>query len=96
MEVSKEEILHIAKLANIKIDENEIENYRENLQEILNFTKTLNNVNTENVDEALSGTNSFNVFREDKIIEFEDKELLLQNAPEKENNMFKIPKVIQD
>ena len=34
-------------------------------------------------------------FNEDEIVDFEDKEALLQNAPEKERNMFKIPKVIQ-
>lgn len=35
-----------------------------------------------------------NVFRKDEVIEFEDKALLLANAPSKDRNMFKIPKVI--
>ena len=63
MEVSKEEILHIAKLANLNIKDEEIDKYAKNLEDILNFVKVLNNVDTENVEEAIGTTNSFNVFR---------------------------------
>lgn len=94
MQVEKEEILHIAKLACLNIKEEEIEEYRKNLQDILNFANIVNNVNTDNVSETIGSTSNVNVFREDEIKEFEDKDLLLQNAPEKQNNMFNIPKVI--
>lgn len=94
MQVEKEEILHIAKLACLNIKEEEIEEYRKNLQDILNFANIVNSVNTENVRETMGSTTNVNVFREDEIKEFEDKDLLLQNAPEKQNNMFNIPKVI--
>lgn len=94
MQVEKEEILHIAKLACLNIKEEEIEEYRKNLQDILNFANIVNNVNTDNISETIGNTSNVNVFREDEIKEFEDKDLLLQNAPEKQNNMFNIPKVI--
>ena len=94
MQVEKEEILHIAKLACLNIKEEEIEEYRKNLQDILNFANVVNSVDTENISETIGSTNNVNVFREDEIKEFKDKELLLQNAPEQANNMFNIPKVI--
>jgi aspartyl-tRNA(Asn)/glutamyl-tRNA(Gln) amidotransferase subunit C len=94
MQVEKEEVLHIAKLACLDIKEEEIEEYRKNLQDILNFANIVNGVNTENIGETIGSTSNVNVFREDKIKEFEDEDLLLQNAPEKQNNMFNIPKVI--
>ena len=94
MKISKEEILHIANLADLNIKEEEIEQYANNLQDILNFVNILDNVNTENVEESISAAGNVNVFRKDKIKKFEDMELLLQNAPEKEDNMFRIPKVI--
>lgn len=94
MQVDKQEILHIAKLACLNIKEEEIEEYRRNLQDILNFADVVNSVNTENINETIGSTSNINVFREDEIEEFKDKDLLLQNAPEKENNMFNIPKVI--
>ncbi len=95
MQVSNEELLHIAKLSNLKIPEEQIESYRLNLEDILNFTEIIKNANIEGLNETIGANDSFNVFRKDEVINFEDKEALLQNAPEKERNMFKIPKVIQ-
>lgn len=94
MEISKEEILHIAKLASLKIKEEEIEEYRKNLQDILNFAKTIDNVNTDNLEETNGASSNVNFLREDEVKEFGDNESLMQNAPDKENNMFKIPKVL--
>lgn len=94
MVVSKEEILHIAKLADLNIKEDEIDEYAKNLQDILNFVDVLNSVDTDNVEESIRTINNSNVFRKDEIKEFGNREILLQNAPEQEDNMFKIPKVI--
>ena len=94
MQVEKEDVLHIAKLACLKLKEEEIEEYRKNLQDILNFANIVNGVNTENISETIGSTSNVNVFREDEIKAFEDEAALLQNAPEKQNNMFSIPKVI--
>ena len=94
MEVSKEEILHIAKLANLKIKDEEISEYIKNLQDILNFANTVNNAPIEGLDTTIGAIDNFNVFRKDEIKVFEDNKALLQNAPEQEGNMFRIPKVI--
>ena len=95
MEVSKEEILHIAKLARLNLKEEEIPEYIKNLQDILNFANIVNEAPIDGLDTAIGAIDNYNVFRKDEIIPFEDNEALLANAPEKERNMFKIPKVIQ-
>ncbi len=95
MKVSKEEILHIAKLANLNLKEDEIDTYLLHLQDILNFANIVNNAPVEGLKETIGTNKNYNVFRKDEIINFEDNEALLANAPEKERNMFKIPKVIQ-
>ena len=82
MKVSKEEILHIAKLAKLNLKEEEIDTYLLHLQDILNFANIVNNAPVEGLTQTI-GANK------------KDNELLLANAPEKERNMFKIPKVIQ-
>ncbi len=94
MKVTREELLHIANLANLNLEENEIDNYLENLQDILNFADIVNNANTEGLDITIGANEAKNVFRKDEVEKFEDTESLLQNAEEKEQNMFKIPKVI--
>ena len=96
MKVSKEEILHIANLAHLNIEDNEIDSYILNLQDILNFANIVNSAPVEELDITIGSNEAKNVFRKDEIKVFEDNKSLLQNAPEQEQNMFKIPKVINN
>ena len=75
MEVSKEEILHIAKLAKLKLKEEEISDYIKNLQDILNFANVVNKAPIEGLDTAISTIDNVNVFRKDEIEIFEDNEI---------------------
>ncbi len=93
MKISREEIIHIAKLANLNLTDAEIDKYTNDMEDILNFANTVNNVNTEGVDETI-GTDSYNVFRKDETVEPVDRDTLLQNAPSQDEGMFRIPKVI--
>ena len=94
MEVSKKEILHIAKLAKLNLKDEEIPDYIKNLQDILNFANIVNEAPIEGLDTSIGAIDNYNVFRKDEIKVFKDNKALLQNAPEQEDNMFKIPKVI--
>lgn len=95
MKVSKEELLHIADLSDLILNENEIDNYLANLQDILNFADIVCNAPVEDLDITIGANESKNVFRKDEVVEFDNIEGLLQNAPSIEQNMFKIPKVVQ-
>lgn len=94
-EVSREELLHIAKLANLNLKDEEVDKYLLNLQEILNFANVVNQANVDGLDITIGANEAKNRFRKDEVVVFEDNEALLKNAPDKERNMFKIPKVIQ-
>ena len=94
MKISREEILHIANLADLNIAEEQIEKYALHLQDILNFANIVNNAPVEGLNITIGANEKKNVFRKDEIKVFEDNEALLQNAPTQEQNMFKIPKVI--
>ena len=94
MKVTREELLHIAELANLTINDDEIDKYLLNLTDILNFADIVNKAEVDDLKETIGTNTNYNVFRKDEIVEFEDKEALLQNAHEAEQNMFKIPKVI--
>ena len=94
MKVSKEEILHIANLAQLTLEENEVEKYMLHLQDILNFANIVNNAPVEGLDVTIGANEAKNVFRKDEVKRFEDVDSLLQNAPEQDRHMFKIPKVL--
>lgn len=71
MKVSKEEILHIAKLADLEIKDEEIEKYALNLQDILDFAEVVNNAPVDGLDVTVGANEKKNVFRKDEIKIFE-------------------------
>lgn len=94
MKISKEELLHIAKLSDLEIKENEIEEYLKNLEGILNYTETIDKIDVSKLDETIGATEEFNVFRKDEVKQFDNIEQMMENGPEVDRNMFKIPKVL--
>ena len=94
MQVSKEEILHIANLARLDLNENEVDKYIENLQDILNFANIVNNAPVDDLDITIGANEAKNVFRKDEVKRFEDVDSLLANAPTQDQHMFKLPKVL--
>ena len=66
-----------------------------NLQDILNFANIVNNAPVKDLDITIGANESKNEFRKDEVKVFDNIEGLLQNAPEQDRHMFKIPKVIQ-
>ena len=94
MDLSKEELQHIANLSNLTIREDQLDEYIKNMSSIINFANELNQLDTEDVDITTSILGEYNVFREDELKESFDRDLLLSNAPSSQDGMFKIPKVI--
>lgn len=94
MAISRDEVIHIAKLACLNLSEAEIEKYTKDMQEILELANMVNNVNTEGMNETVAANNKRNVLRKDEVVDFGNRELLLQNAPSQDEGMFRIPKVI--
>ena len=94
MKVSKEELMHIANLADLEISENETDKYLKNLEDILNYTNILDKIDTSKLDETIGANDNYNVFRKDEIKQESNKEELLANAPSQDEGMFRIPKVI--
>lgn len=94
MQVSREEILHIAKLANLNLKEEEVETYLVHLEDILNFANIVSHAPIEGLEETIGVQDRYNVFRKDEVKQTISKEDLLQNAPEQQEGMFKIPKVM--
>ena len=94
MKINKNTTIKIAKLSRIKIDESEIDEFSTQLSSIINWVEQLNEVNTDNV-EPLSNVSMSNLpLREDIEIAINNSEDILSNAPEKLENYFIVPKVI--
>ncbi len=95
MSVSKEELLHIANLADLNIEDEKVDEYLKNLDDILNYIKILEKAPVDKCEEKIGESEISNAFRKDEVKNFDGKDIMFENAPEMEENMFKIPKVIQ-
>jgi len=88
---------HIAKLARIKLTEKEEEKFANDLSSILDYIDKLNKVDTENIKPIQQITELKNIVRNDiSITNNQDiRNKILDEAPEKQNNYFKVPKILE-
>ena len=94
MKITREEVIHVAKLARLEMDENEIDKFSTQIGTILEYFETLNRVDTTGIRPTSHAIFLTNAFREDDEKEHVDRESALANAPEKEDGYFIVPKVI--
>ena len=94
MSVSIKDVEHIAELARLKFNEDELKSFTNQLNEILTYVEKLNELDTENVEPLSHPVEGSNVFREGAVKQSVSTEEALKNAPEKDEKFFKVPKVI--
>jgi len=93
--ISLAHVRHIAKLARLKLTDEEAALYRKDLNSILDYVETLRALNTESVEPMSHVLPLNNVWRDDKPGKSGSRESILGNAPEREKDFFKVPKIIE-
>ncbi len=101
MAISKEIVEYTAKLARLELSEMEKELYFHQLNNILDFINVINSVNVNNISPTAntrisSSEKASTPLRKDEICPFEETQKILSLAPKSEENMFKVPKIIED
>ena len=95
MAITREDVLHLAKLSNISLSEEQIEPLMKDLDSIVGYISQLDELDTEGVEPTYQCFDMQNVWREDAIEEFEaNREDLLNLTSESEDNQIKVPKVL--
>lgn len=94
MEINDELIDHIAHLARLEFEGNEKESIKTDLRNIIDFMSKLNEVPTDNVEPLIFMTDELSDLREDLAIQSISQEEALKNAPKKDSDYFRIPKVL--
>ena|SRR3989344_1981559 len=90
------DVLHLAKLANLKLTEAEIKNFRSQLSSILDYVGQLNEVDTEKVNETTTVTGLTNILREDEVKSGQKIKSLADLAVEKKDDRkyFKVKRIM--
>lgn len=94
MKISREEVLHISRLARIDLCEEEVETFRRQLSDLLGHFEVLQKVDTEGVPPTAQSINLYNVMREDKAEPSLPTEKVLENAPQRDGDFFRIHNVL--
>lgn len=96
MSVTKKDVVKIAELARLQFNDHELEEFTQDMNEILKYMEKLNELDTENVEPLSHPNETTNVFRNDELKQSITTEDALKNAPDKDEKFFRVPKVIQD
>jgi aspartyl-tRNA(Asn)/glutamyl-tRNA(Gln) amidotransferase subunit C len=95
MSIDKDKIKHISKLARISVDETKIDGLTKDLASIFKFIEQLNELNTNNVEPLTSILNEPLRSRKDEVNDGKVREKILENSPQKNEEFFVVPKVIE-
>lgn len=95
MKIDNELVDRLAELSKLEFDEKAKEDIKKDLQGILDMVAKLEEVNVEGVEPLIYMTDEKNVLRKDVIKDTVTKEEALQNAPQRDSDYFKVPKVIK-
>ena len=93
--VSKKEVEKIASLARLSLSEKELESRTNDMNNILNYMDSLNEINTDGVEELLNVHDMNNSLREDAYSNSISKKDVLKNSPSKNENYIEVPLTVK-
>jgi aspartyl-tRNA(Asn)/glutamyl-tRNA(Gln) amidotransferase subunit C len=94
MKIDKNTVDKIAHLARLKLSDAETEKMQSNMEQILSWMEKLNELDTTGIEPLIHMSQEVNVFREDVVGNHLSKEKALENATFRDENFFRVPKVI--
>jgi len=95
-ELTEAEVRHVAKLARLKLTDEQVAFFARQLSDVLGYVAKLNELNVDDVEPLAHPTGMTNRFRDDEPGAALTVEAVLANAPDAEPPFFKVPKVIGD
>lgn len=95
MQIGSELVSYLEALGRIELSDAERAKCEKDLQDILSYIDTLNELDTTDVEPLSHSFPVTNVFHDDEVKASTDRELLLSNAPHKKDGCFKVPKTVE-
>ncbi|HRX86700.1 MAG TPA: Asp-tRNA(Asn)/Glu-tRNA(Gln) amidotransferase subunit GatC [Phycisphaerae bacterium] len=92
--VTTEEVRHIATLARLKLSDAEVERFTRELAAIIGYVEKLREVDVTHVEPTAHAVGAHNVFRDDVVQPSPGAAMAMANAPQKQNEFFRVPKVL--
>jgi aspartyl-tRNA(Asn)/glutamyl-tRNA(Gln) amidotransferase subunit C len=94
MKLSKDQVLHIAELAKLALTEEETALFAEQLSQILGYFESLNELDTEALQPTAQAIYRRNVMRDDQVSPSLPASVVLANAPQREDDYFRVKPIL--
>jgi len=94
--ISREDVLHVARLARLALSDEEVERMRQELDGILGYIDKLSTLNTEGVEPTSHAVPLTNVMRDDEPQPSYPRDEMLANAPDRAGELFRVPRIIEE
>jgi len=94
--IDSEQVRKVAKLSRLDLTDAEVEQYSDQLSAILGYVEKMNELDTDNVEPLAHSLPVTNCFREDVVKESLGTEKAIANAPQSDEQYFKVPKILDD
>ena len=94
--ISADDVRKVAKLARLNLPDDKIATYTEQLESILGYVSQLEQVDTTGVPETTRAVEVTNVTRQDGVDPTPVREEILNQAPQREGDFFRVPKILAD
>ncbi len=94
--IDQEQVRKVAKLSRLELTEAEVEEFAGQLSAILDYVEKMNDLDTTNVEPLAHCLPISNVLRQDFAKESLGTEKTLTNAPQRDGEFFKVPKILDD
>ncbi len=91
MSISREEVLHVARLARLELHEDEVERFQAQLSEILDAVSKVSELDLEGVPPTSHPHDVVNVLADDEPVESLQLDDVFANAPDRAGNLFRVP-----
>lgn len=95
MRIRPEEVQHIAQLARLKLTAEEQADLVEHFDKVLTYIEKLEELNTDDVEPMAHAVEVPTPLRDDRVTNQANTNALLQNAPDRQADFFKVPKIIE-
>ena len=92
--ISSSDVRKVAKLARLELEEDQIDTYTAQIEEILSYVDQLQEIDTQNIYPMTRAVEVVNVTREDSIEVNCSREDILNQAPHREGDFFRVPKIL--
>ena len=94
--ISADDVRKVAKLARLNLPDDKIDTYTGQLESILGYVSQLEQVDTTGVPETTRAVEVTNVTRQDGVDPTPVREEILNQAPQREGDFFRVPKILAD